>query len=84
MRPPRGSTVIERKPISHTVRDRHLRERGRALACETGEMMPHELLDKKSVEGIRAIRDGQIAAESLPGEGGPISRRDNGGRQSDG
>jgi hypothetical protein len=32
--------------------------------------MPHELLDKKSVEGIRAIRDGQIAAESLPGEGG--------------
>jgi hypothetical protein len=33
-------------------------------------MMPHELLDKKSVEGIRAIRDGQIAAESLPGEGG--------------
>jgi hypothetical protein len=32
--------------------------------------MPHELFDKMTTVGLRAIRDGQTRAESLPREGG--------------
>jgi hypothetical protein len=32
--------------------------------------MPHELFDKMTTVGVRAIRDGQVKAESQPGEGG--------------
>jgi hypothetical protein len=40
--------------------------------------MPHELFDKMTTVGVRAIRDGQVKAESQPGErgrwGGPSFR----------